>query len=168
MNNFLKSKRFLYIAIFIAVIILDQVSKIWVKTNMSLGSSIWITDWFQINFQENNGMAFSIEMGNKIFLTLFRIIAVGGLLYIINKLIIKAFASLCKTRSYKNSNTFGIIFFSKLGCIMHRTSCFTYTRIKIRNMNMHRPNISRTARSRRTPRRDWDRSPWDRARNTYW
>ena len=87
MNNFLKSKRFLYIAIFIAVIILDQVSKSWVKTNMSLGSSIWITDWFQINFQENNGMAFSIEMGNKIFLTLFRIIAVGGLLYIINKLI---------------------------------------------------------------------------------
>ena len=54
---------------------------------MSLGSSIWVTDWFQINFQENNGMAFSIEMGNKIFLTLFRIIAVGGLLYIINKLI---------------------------------------------------------------------------------
>ena len=70
MNKILKDKRFLYIAIFIAVIVIDQISKIWVKTHMSLGSSIWVTDWFQINFQENNGMAFSIEMGNKIFLTL--------------------------------------------------------------------------------------------------
>lgn len=87
MNKILKDKRFICIAIFIAVIVLDQVSKIWVKTHMSLGSSIWIADWFQINFQENNGMAFSIEMGNKIFLTTFRIIAVGALFYIINKII---------------------------------------------------------------------------------
>ncbi len=87
MNKILKDKRFICIAIFIAVIVLDQVSKIWVKTHMPLGTSIWIADWFQINFQENNGMAFSIEMGSKIFLTTFRIIAVGGLIYVIRKLI---------------------------------------------------------------------------------
>lgn len=87
MNKFLKDKRFVCILIFIAVIVLDQASKIWVKTHLALGSSIWITDWFQINFQENNGMAFSIEMGNKIFLTLFRIIAVSLLIYVIRKLI---------------------------------------------------------------------------------
>ena len=87
MNKILKDKRFICAAIFIAVIVLDQISKIWVKTHLALGSSIWIADWFQINFQENNGMAFSIEMGPKVFLTLFRIIAVSGLLYIIRKLI---------------------------------------------------------------------------------
>lgn len=87
MNKILKDKRFICIAIFIAIIVLDQISKIWVKTHMALGSSIWIADWFQINFQENNGMAFSIEMGPKVFLTLFRIVAVGGLIYIIRKLI---------------------------------------------------------------------------------
>lgn len=87
MNKILKDKRFICIAIFIVVIVLDQISKIWVKTHLALGSSIWIADWFQINFQENNGMAFSIEMGPKVFLTLFRIVAVGGLIYIIRKLI---------------------------------------------------------------------------------
>lgn len=87
MNKILKDKRFVCIAIFVLVIIFDQMSKFWVKTHLALGSSIWIADWFQINFQENNGMAFSIEMGPKVFLTLFRIVAVGGLIYIIRKLI---------------------------------------------------------------------------------
>ena len=46
------------------------------KTNMYLGESIHITDWFQIRFIENNGMAFGWEMGGKYFLTSFRIVAV--------------------------------------------------------------------------------------------
>ena len=61
--------------IVIAVLIIDQVIKIWVKTSMYWHESIKITDWFYIYFTENNGMAFGMEIFNKIFLTGFRIIA---------------------------------------------------------------------------------------------
>ena len=61
--------------IVIAVLIIDQVIKIWVKTNMYWHESIKITDWFYIYFTENNGMAFGMEIFNKFFLTGFRIIA---------------------------------------------------------------------------------------------
>ena len=61
--------------IVIAVLIIDQIIKIWVKTNMYWHESIKITDWFYIYFTENNGMAFGMEIFNKIFLTGFRIIA---------------------------------------------------------------------------------------------
>jgi len=63
------------------ILLLDQVVKIWIKTNMSLHESIRITDWFYIYFTENNGMAFGIELFDKLFLTLFRIAAVGGLFW---------------------------------------------------------------------------------------
>lgn len=72
-----KHKSILSIALILFVIILDQVIKVWVKTNMYLGESIHITDWFQIRFIENNGMAFGWELwGGKLFLTLFRVVAV--------------------------------------------------------------------------------------------
>ena len=61
--------------IVIAVLVIDQIIKIWVKTNMYWHESIKITDWFYIYFTENNGMAFGMEIFNKIFLTGFRIIA---------------------------------------------------------------------------------------------
>ena len=59
----------------IAVLIIDQIIKIWVKTSMYWHESIKITDWFYIYFTENNGMAFGMEIFNKFFLTGFRIIA---------------------------------------------------------------------------------------------
>ena len=71
-----KHKSILSIALILFVIILDQLIKVWVKTNMYLGESIHITDWFQIRFIENNGMVFGWEMGGKYFLTSFRIVAV--------------------------------------------------------------------------------------------
>ena len=61
--------------IVIAVLIIDQIIKIWVKTNMYWHESIKSTDGFYIDFTENNGMAFGMEIFNKIFLTGFRIIA---------------------------------------------------------------------------------------------
>lgn len=64
-------------AIILAVLIIDQVIKIYVKTNMHILERIYVTDWFQLLFVENNGMAFGWEIGEKIFLTLFRIIAVS-------------------------------------------------------------------------------------------
>lgn len=80
------SKGWLATLVILFVIIADQVVKIWVKTHMYLGESHTITSWFQIYFVENNGMAFGMELGSKLFLTLFRIAAVGVLLWIIYRL----------------------------------------------------------------------------------
>ena len=69
------------------VLFLDQLLKIWVKTHMLLGEEIHLAgNWAIIHFTENNGMAFGMEFaGNygKLFLSLFRIIAVFALAYYI-------------------------------------------------------------------------------------
>lgn len=77
------SKARLSLLIFLLVIILDQLLKIWVKTHMYLGESISILPWFELLFVQNNGMAFGIELGSKIFLTLFRIIVAGAVVWYI-------------------------------------------------------------------------------------
>ncbi|MCB2196863.1 MAG: lipoprotein signal peptidase [Bacteroidetes bacterium] len=71
------------ILIILLVLIIDQTFKIWIKTHMVLGQEYKIFgDWFIIHFTENNGMAFGMEFwgkNGKIFLTLFRILAVVGI-----------------------------------------------------------------------------------------
>ena len=69
--------------IVIAILLIDQAIKIWVKTSMSLHESIHITDWFYITFIENNGMAFGMQLGSKIILSLFRMAAIVALTYYI-------------------------------------------------------------------------------------
>ena len=61
--------------IVIAVLVIDQIIKIWVKLNMHRYQKFEIADWFYIYFTENNGMAFGMEIFNKFFLTGFRVIA---------------------------------------------------------------------------------------------
>lgn len=72
------------------VLLADQILKIWIKTTMTLGQEFpAIGDWFIIHFVENNGMAFGFEFGGeygKIFLSLFRIVAVLGIGWYILKL----------------------------------------------------------------------------------
>lgn len=69
------------------VLLIDQISKIWIKTNMTIGESFPVLgDWFQIYFIENNGMAFGWEFGaefGKIALGVFRLIAVALFFYLI-------------------------------------------------------------------------------------
>ena len=67
----------------LAVLLIDQMIKIWVKTSMTLHESIHVTDWFYITFIENNGMAFGMQLGSKIVLSLFRVIAISALGYYI-------------------------------------------------------------------------------------
>lgn len=62
--------------IILMVIVLDQMLKIWVKTHFYLGESVEIFSWFQLRFIENPGMAFGLELGSKLFLTIFRIVVV--------------------------------------------------------------------------------------------
>ena len=82
------SKGFWAIAVVLLVLIADQSLKIWVKTNMVLYENIYITDWFQIYFTENPGMAFGIEVIGKMFLSLFRIIASCVIAYYLYRLIV--------------------------------------------------------------------------------
>ncbi|MDG1917454.1 MAG: lipoprotein signal peptidase [Flavobacteriales bacterium] len=61
------------------VLILDQILKIWIKTNMMIGQEIQFFDWFIIHFTENKGMAFGMEFGGnlgKYILSIFRLIAI--------------------------------------------------------------------------------------------
>lgn len=71
------------VLVVLAVLLIDQVIKIWVKTSMTLHESIHVTDWFYITFIENNGMAFGMQLGSKIILSLFRVAAISALGYYI-------------------------------------------------------------------------------------
>jgi signal peptidase II len=88
-------KRNIYISfgLIAGTLLIDQISKIWVKTSMYLGQEFSVIgNWFFIHFTENNGMAFGMEFAGengKLYLTLFRILAVAGLLYYLVVLIKK-------------------------------------------------------------------------------
>lgn len=64
-------------SIILLVIAIDQLVKIYVKTHYYLGEETEVTSWFRIKFIENNGMAFGLELWNKLLLTFGRIVAVG-------------------------------------------------------------------------------------------
>ena len=77
------SLRKAYLLIFILLLV-DQVSKIYIKTNFILGEEVEVFNWFKILFIENEGMAWGTEIPGqygKLFLTLFRLVAVGGIGY---------------------------------------------------------------------------------------
>jgi signal peptidase II len=81
------------ILIVVLVLVIDQILKIWIKTNMTIGQEFSVIgNWFMIHFVENNGMAFGFEFGGeygKIFLSLFRVVAVFAIGWYILKLIKK-------------------------------------------------------------------------------
>jgi signal peptidase II len=77
------------VLLIVFVLILDQLSKIYIKTHFRLQESITVLPWFKILFIENDGMAWGAKLSDflsfmtdrsaKIVLTLFRIIAVTGI-----------------------------------------------------------------------------------------
>ena len=73
----INSQAWMAIGITVAILLIDQILKIWVKTHMTLHEMLTITSWFKICFVENNGMAYGMEFGSKLLLSLFRIILVG-------------------------------------------------------------------------------------------
>lgn len=60
-------------SIILVVLLLDQITKIYVKTHFYYGESFEITDWFYLSFIENKGMAFGTQLLPKSLLTLFRL-----------------------------------------------------------------------------------------------
>ncbi len=77
--------------IVVLILVIDQLSKIIVKTNMTLGQSIPVFgDWFMIRYIENPGMAFGWDIPGKfgkIALSLFRVVAIGGIIWYLSNLI---------------------------------------------------------------------------------
>lgn len=82
-----KKQAIFSIVLTLVILAVDQVIKIAVKTGMYLHESIRVTDWFYILFTENRGMAFGMELFDKLFLTSFRIVAVIVLGWYICRLI---------------------------------------------------------------------------------
>ncbi|MDD4608802.1 MAG: lipoprotein signal peptidase [Bacteroidaceae bacterium] len=74
-----------------AVVLIDQLIKVVIKTTMNLGEEINILSWFKIHFTENNGMAFGMEIFGKLFLTSFRVLAVILIIYYLTRIINKGF-----------------------------------------------------------------------------
>ena len=104
------------IGLILVVLLIDQSLKIWVKTHIPYGEAIHLFGWekAQLHFVENNGMAFGISLGKdygKLALSLFRIIAVGFLMYYI-RLLLNAKAKLGLLIS------FGLILAGALGNII--------------------------------------------------
>jgi len=83
------------ILIIFSVLMIDQLIKYWVKTTLFIGEEIPVFgNWFIIHFTENNGMAFGFELGGsygKLALSLFRVIAVFGIAYILHHIIKKKY-----------------------------------------------------------------------------
>ena len=87
------SKGTVLLLVGIGLVIIDQVIKILVKTNMSIGENFnVIGQWFKIYFIENEGMAFGMKFGGsvgKFILSLFRIVLFGVLVCWIRALLKK-------------------------------------------------------------------------------
>src|SRR5690606_19094480 len=79
------------VAIIIIILLIDQISKFYIKTHFALYDKIEVFSWFHIVFVENEGMAWGTKLSDlipaisdrtaKLFLTLFRIVAVFGIGY---------------------------------------------------------------------------------------
>lgn len=77
--------------IIILILLVDQVSKIYIKTHFVLGEDVKVFSWFQILFIENNGMAWGAKLSDfmsfisdraaKLILTVFRLGAIVGIGY---------------------------------------------------------------------------------------
>ena len=80
MSSKQKKQSLIATLLIILLILIDQIIKVVVKLNMNLGDSIHIFDWFQIQFIENNGMAWGMELGSKLFLLsgIYRIVSNEG------------------------------------------------------------------------------------------
>lgn len=83
----MKKKAIVATAVIFLIVLIDQIVKIWVKTHFYLGEDVEVLPFFHLRFIQNNGMAFGFELGNKLFLTSFRIVLVVLLCWYISKLV---------------------------------------------------------------------------------
>lgn len=71
----------------LALLVIDQVIKLYIKTHFCLGESVRVTDWFYIEFVENNGMAWGMSFIGKFWLSLLRTAAIVVLIWYLHRII---------------------------------------------------------------------------------
>lgn len=72
------------ILVIVLVLLIDQITKVYIKTHFTLQEEIQVFNWFRIVFVENKGMAWGFELPGsygKLILTLFRLAAITGIGY---------------------------------------------------------------------------------------
>ena len=74
-------------AMVVMLLVIDQVIKLYVKTHFCLGESVRVTDWFYIEFVENNGMAWGMSFIAKFWLSILRTVAIVVLLWYLHRII---------------------------------------------------------------------------------
>lgn len=89
----MKRSHIVYLTLFL-VLLIDQMSKFYIKLNFEIGDEVrYIGDWARLHFVENEGMAYGITLGDgsihKFILTVFRLFAVGFIIYYLRSLILK-------------------------------------------------------------------------------
>ena len=82
-----KHTGWLVTAMVVTLLVIDQIIKLYVKTHFCLGESVRVTDWFFIDFVENNGMAWGMSFINKLTLSLLRTAAIIVLLWYLRRII---------------------------------------------------------------------------------
>lgn len=91
MSNSVAKKSWICAAVAVAVLVVDQVLKIWIKTTYPIGGTVaLIGDWCKFYFVENEGMAFGMKFGGdvgKLLLSLFRIVASAAIVVFLIKLL---------------------------------------------------------------------------------
>lgn len=83
----------LAIGLFFALVVIDQLIKIYIKTHFYLRESVEVTSWFYLSFIENNGMAYGMEFVDKYVLTAFRILMTIGVCWVLYRAISKRLVS---------------------------------------------------------------------------
>lgn len=71
----------------IVLLVIDQIIKLYIKTHFCLGESVRVTDWFYIEFVENNGMAWGMSFIGKFWLSLLRTAAIVALIWYLHRII---------------------------------------------------------------------------------
>lgn len=72
----------------IIILLIDQISKFYIKTHFQLGESMDVLPGFKLTFVENPGMAYGFHFGGligKYFLVIVRIFLIGGMVYLFRK-----------------------------------------------------------------------------------
>ena len=83
----IQKRGWLSVLLCIAIVLVDQLVKFEIKTNFSLYESYHITDWFQLVFTENRGMAFGMQFVGTMFLAVFRVVAIAYFAVVLARLV---------------------------------------------------------------------------------
>ena len=81
----MKKRTLIAVIVSLAIIVIDQIIKIAIKTNLRLHETIEVFPWFKLSFVENEGMAYGMDFVGTLFLTVFRVVAISLFIFLLVK-----------------------------------------------------------------------------------